>query len=181
MEDAFTGYVEHGGLTDPVRIRLLICYLLDKLDIPLAAQTISDIVVDRGMANYFAISNAMSELIEQGCMCALPETQPEQYVLTRRGHEMLATITRDLPLRVREKVLESADELVMKQRVREQNKITITQVEDGYTLSIRMLDIGSDLLRLSLFVPDRESAERVAEKFYKNPRRLYEGVLELLL
>ena len=65
MEDAFTGYVEHGGLTDPVRIRLLICYLLDKLDIPLAAQTISDIVVDRGLANYFAISNAMSELIER--------------------------------------------------------------------------------------------------------------------
>lgn len=179
--DGFSGYVEPGGLTDRVKIKLLICFLMDRLDLPVQAQTVSDIILDKGLANYFEVSAALGELIEQHCVSGVPGTSPEQYVLTRRGRDMLDTIVTDLPLSVRDKVLASADEMVIQKRDREQNKVTVTQVEDGFAISIRMLDIGSDLLRLTLYVPDRETADRVAEKFYKDPAKLYTGVLDLLL
>ena len=179
--DGFSGYVEPGGLTDRVKIKLLICFVMDRLDLPVQAQTVSDIILDRGLANYFEVSAALGELIEQHCVSAVPGTSPEQYVLTHRGRALLDTIVTDLPLSVRDKALASADEMVIQKRDREQNKVTITQVEDGYDISIRMLDIGSDLLRLTLYVPDRETADRVSEKFYKDPAKLYSGVLDLLL
>lgn len=63
-ESAFSGYVEPGGLTDRIKIRLLICYLMERVDLPVTAQTISDILLDRGLVNYFELSAAMGELIE---------------------------------------------------------------------------------------------------------------------
>lgn len=114
-------------------------------------------------------------------MQALPGDQkPEQYVLTYKGRQLLSAIEQDLPLAVREKAMASADELLLRRRAREQNRVVITQVEDGFTISMQILDIGSDLMRLALFVPDREQAEQMAERFYQNPAKIYRTVLEVL-
>ena len=43
-----------------------------------------------------------------------------------------------------------------------------------------MLDIGSDLMSLKLFVPDKEQAEQIKERFFEDPARVYKGILELL-
>lgn len=55
-----------------------------------------------------------------------------------------------------------------------------SKTQDGYVVKLRMLDVGSDLLDLSLLVPDKLQALAIKEAFLQNPQKLYEGVLDLL-
>lgn len=179
--EGFSGYVEPGGLTDRVKIRLLICFIMDKLNLPVSAQTVSDIILDQGLANYFEVSAAIGDLVEAESIVPVPGFSPVHYILTHKGTASVQRIVTDLPLSVRDKALESADRLVIRRIDQEENKVTVTQTGDGYTVTIRMTDIGSDLLQMTLYVPDREAADRVTENFFRNPPGLYSGVLKLLV
>ena len=181
MRDTFLGGVEPGGLTDRFEVKILVCYLLDQVNLPLSAQMISDILLNRGLVNYFELSAALTELLQNGYLVPIHlEGKPQQYNLSAKGKQMLETLGRNIPLSVREKAVDSATELLLRKRREEQNKVTIAQVEDGYTITLQMLDIGSELMSLKLFVPDKEQAEQIKERFFKDPARVYKGILELL-
>lgn len=181
MQDTFLGGVEPGGLTDRFEVKILVCYLLEQVNLPLSAQMISDILLNRGLVNYFELSAALTELLQNGYMLPIQvEGKPSLYSISLKGTQMLETLGQTLPLSVREKAVDSAKELLLRKRREEQNKVTIAQVEDGYTITLQMLDIGSDLMSLKLFVPDREQAEQIKERFFDDPARVYKGILELL-
>ena len=174
MQDTFLGGVEPGGLTDRFEVKILVCYLLDQVKLPLSAQMISDILLNRGLVNYFELSAALAELLQNGYINPISvENKPEQYSLSAKGEQMLQTLGHSIPLSVREKALDSANELLLRKRREEQNKVTIAQVEDGYTITLQMLDFGSDLMTLKLFVPDRERAEQIKQRFFDDPVHVY--------
>ena len=64
--DAFTGGIEPGGLRTKNEIRILICYLLASVNAPLSKNDILSIIQDNGLANYFEVTDALSELTEHG-------------------------------------------------------------------------------------------------------------------
>ena len=64
-------------------------------------------------------------------------------------------------------------------RREKENRVEIEEKEDGYMLTLTITDIGSDLLRLSLFLPSREECEVVRRRFLNDPSLLYKGVLAL--
>jgi hypothetical protein len=64
--DALTGGVEPGGLRTKSDIRILICYLLTSIKAPLAKDDLISIAVDNGLANYFELVGAISEMAEKG-------------------------------------------------------------------------------------------------------------------
>ena len=68
----------------------------------------------------------------------------------------------------------------LRRRLEKENLVTITKTEDGYKIHIRVTDIGTDLMDLSLFMPTREQALAVKEKFLSNPADAYLGVLKSL-
>ena len=60
-----------------------------------------------------------------------------------------------------------------------ENLVNITEVSDGFILNVRVLDIGSDLLSLQLFVPDLKMANRFKQRFLDNPSLIYQGIISL--
>ena len=68
--DAFTGGVEPGGLRTKNEILILICYLLSGPNISLSKDEILQIMQDNGFANYFEVTDALSELTAKGNLLA---------------------------------------------------------------------------------------------------------------
>ncbi|MGN1478253.1 MAG: DUF4364 family protein, partial [Acutalibacteraceae bacterium] len=60
--DAFSQGVEPGGLRSKNEIKILICYLICKMDSGLTKQQLSDIIVSKGLANYFEVNEALSDV-----------------------------------------------------------------------------------------------------------------------
>ena len=64
--DAFDEGIELGGLRNRDEIRLLICYILRAVDAPISKQNLNDSMLQDGLANYFEINQAISELLKNG-------------------------------------------------------------------------------------------------------------------
>ena len=64
--DSFSEGVELGGLRTKNEIKILIGYLLSRLDTPLKREQLDEIICGEELANYFEMSQALSELADSG-------------------------------------------------------------------------------------------------------------------
>lgn len=172
--DAFTGGVDPGGLWTKNDIRILICYILDSVDGPLSGEDLSQVLLSRALANYFESGDALAALEAQGHIAL----GPEGYTVTATGRQIARDLDTELPLAVRDKALEAALELMARARARRENRVEIKDLPNGCQVCCSILGgAGTDLMSLSLYVPDRPQAKRIEERFYQDP----EGIYQLLL
>lgn len=181
MEETFTAGIRPGGLTGGREIRILICHILAELDEPMGFDELTEAILSDGTANYFEFADALSELKETSCIVTFKtDSGINEYTLTEKGKAAAKTLEGDLPLSIREKSVKNARDIIQRRRIEKENLVTITKTEDGYMIHIRVTDIGTDLMDLSLFMPTREQALAVKEKFLSDPAGAYMGVLSSL-
>lgn len=173
-QNAFTGGVEPGGLWNQNDIRILLCYILTSVNAPLSAESISQIIQSKALANYFETGDALAALLKQGCVIA---DDDGLYSITDKGREIAQSLDATLPLSVRDKALEAAVRLMADAKVRQENRVDIEETENGFCVTCHISGGKLDLMTVSLYAPDRAQAETVKQCFYRNP----EGIYKLLL
>lgn len=175
--DAFSAGVDSGGLFHTDEIKTLICYLLRKVDFPLSSEQIRQILVSQSLANYFDVSESVSELLRAGIMTADFVGEQEQLRLTEIGEDYSMELLRGIPKSVREQALSAALEAVAKVRNAEQTKIDVEPCGSGFNVTFRVADRDEDLMRITLYAADRAQVERMKDNFLKDPVRIYSGIL----
>lgn len=181
MEETFTAGIRPGGLTGGREIRILICHILSELGEPMSFDELTEAILADGTANYFEFADALAELKETDCIVSFKtDSGINEYTVTAAGKAAARTLEGDLPLSVRQKSLLSARNILQRRRIEKENLVSITKTEDGYMIHMRVTDIGTDLMDLSLFMPTREQALAVKERFLGDPAGTYMGVLETL-
>ncbi len=173
-QDAFTEGVEPGGLWNKNDIRILLCYILASVNGPLSREDISQIVQGKALANYFEVGDAFASLLKQN---HVEQNEEGLYTVTATGREIARSLDATLPLSVRDKALEAALRLMADARARRENRVDITETEQGFQVTCHVSGGAMELMSVSLYAPDRAQAELVERNFYKDP----EGVYRLLL
>lgn len=173
-QNAFTGGVEPGGLWNRNDIRILLCYILNSVNAPLSAESISQIVQGKALANYFETGDALAALLRQGNVSV---DENGDYTVTDKGREIARNLDAALPLSVRDKALEAAVRLMADAKARRENHVEIEETENGFRVTCHISGGKMELMSVSLYVPDRAQAKLVEQNFYKDP----EGVYKLLL
>ena len=59
--DAFSQGVKPGGLRSRNEIKILICYIICKIDSGITKEQLNEILSSEGLANYFEVNQALSE------------------------------------------------------------------------------------------------------------------------
>ena len=181
MDEVFTAGIRPGGLTAGREIRILICAILSGVSEPMSFDEMTEAVLSDGCANYFEFADALSELCDSGSVIVFKtDAGLSQYTATDKGKAAAATLSGDLPPAIRDRALESAKAILQRRRIEKENLVSITKTEDGFKIHMRVTDIGTDLMELSLFMPTREQALAVKERFLQDPAGTYTGVLEAL-
>lgn len=177
----FDAGVEHGGLRSGYEVNILICYLLKHCGEPLSKNEIIETLLNNGLVNYFELTNSLVELkkLEQ-IDVDVNEKNEDIYSISKKGLFNLTMLEREIPKTVKQKAIDAALQLLAKKKRLVDNIAEITQVPDGYKVDMKILDIGTDLLDISLFVPDIASAKRIRSAFLNDPQLIYKGVLALL-
>lgn len=178
--DAFSAGVEYGGLRSQQDIKLLICFLLDSLERPLTKTQLNEVMQDQGLANYFEVNQALSDLVATGIVNK--DLQEEQEVLsfTERGRDAIALLADELPRTVREKALNAAVRLQIQARHKRENTIEVETLENGYHVTFTILDKQDVLMRLTVYVADITQVETVKKAFLNDPVSLYSGIIAAL-
>lgn len=178
IKDTFNGGIRLGGLTSSLDIKLLVCLILIEIKDPLTSEQITQIINDESLANYFDVMTAISELIKNNYIL---NDENNFLTVTESGKDDINALIHTLPISIKERALVSANKFVLNNKKLNENKVVIKQNKDGYTVQCKMLDIGSDLLNIELFVGTLTQAKEVEETFLNNPKKVYETVLNTLI
>ena len=173
--------IQPGGLRNKDDIKVLICFILNNVEGSLTREQIGNILQDRGIANYFEVMDAVSDLLSNGNITTVISGEDEYLSITDSGKEAVSLVEKDLPKTVREDALKAAVRLVTIERNMKENDVTIEPADGGYTLSFSMKDKDSVLMELNVFVGDRELAEKIKANFYEDPARVYSGIIASLM
>ncbi|HHV33036.1 DUF4364 family protein [Caproiciproducens sp. LBM24188] len=177
--DAFTGGVEPGGLRTKNEIRILICYLLSSVNAPLSKEDILNIVQDNGFANYFEVTDALSELAEHGNIIVSGEKK-ELCTASDTAKLIAKQLDTALPHSVRDKAVAAAITLLAKAKREQENSVEILRDERGYQVRCHISGGNLELMSFTLHVPDKFQANMVKEQFHNSPETVYRMMLALV-
>lgn len=175
--DSFSEGVELGGLRTKNEIKILIGYLLSRLDTPLTREQLDEIICGEEIANYFEMSQALCELVENGNI----KIENNELIITETGRENSETLEHDIPYTVREKAFNTAVRLQTRLRRERENKIEIERVEKGCNVILSVVDADDEIMSVKLFVADYDQALSVKERFLADPVNIYSNIVALLL
>lgn len=180
LYEGFRAGVEPGGLTTDYEIKILICHVLKHIERPMPVSALIELFVGEGIGNYFEAASAAAALVKSGHI-AIGGCEGEKcYTLTGLGESAAGTFEKTLPLSVREKAVDAANRYFIRRERRAHNKAEVQKADDGYLLTLTITDVGSDLLKLTILLPDEETCGRIRERFLDDPIVVYKGVVASL-
>ena len=87
--------------------KLMILYLIEKVDFPLSNSQISEFILDKGYTNYFTVQRAFHELEEENMLRVKQIRNMSHYALSDEGSEAIEMFEYQIPnsinLKIREK------------------------------------------------------------------------------
>ena len=176
--DAFTGGVQPDGLKNKSDIKVLICFLLSNCSQPLSRKDLTDIFLERGLANYFEATDAISSLIRHANLTENSESGALS--VTESGQLIADTLYDGLPVTVREKSLDAMSKFITRRHVNKLNKTRIEACDKGYNVTCTVNDGTMETLSVKVYVPTYNYATVVRDRFLDDPETLYRAVMAQL-
>ena len=175
-----------GGANKVYEARILICYLLNLLNKPLSKIDINNILQYQGFINYFTFSQAFNDLKEDKQITEYQdlydknEDQEIKYVLTDKGIQTSKVFKDTIAVTIKEKMSVAAESYLKNVKSLKENIVKINKVDDGYIVTCRVKDIGSDLITINIFSPDHDTAEVMKKNFINKSMQLYQNIFDFL-
>lgn len=177
--DALSAGVQPGGLVNRAQIRLLVCYLLKTIKEPVPKALIQEVFHYEGLANYFEVAEALSDLQNDGHIILSDEAE-NAYTASASGIDIANTLESKLPYTVREHAYNSVLKTMTRMRREKENKVEIQQTENGFLISLTVLEKNKELMTIRLLLPDQNMAKAAKDIFLEDPSKIYAGIIELL-
>ena len=176
MAEAFTAGVKPGGLTDITQIRILLCYLV-KTAGPLTRDTLQGALLQEQLVNYFEFADALADVERQQLVAS---DEQEQYSITEKGSTVADTLAYDLPRTVRESAIRAVMQIQSWKHKAAMNRAHIEEEDGEYVVWCAIGDMGSDVFRLQLAMPDKLTAETIKNNFTAHGSEIYSKVMDML-
>jgi hypothetical protein len=177
--DVLTEGIEPGGLRTKSDIRILICYLLTSTGTPLSKEDLIQCTVNNGLANYFEVTDAISDMVAKGII-KISGNNSELCCATETAQQISKQLDSELPPAVRHKALCAAIGLLAKAKREKENRVEITPERNGCRVTCHISGGTTDLMNFSLAVPDNAQAEIVKKNFQDSPETIYRMLLALV-
>ena len=168
-----------GYLHSKVDVKVLILFILARIDIPLSGQEIFEVAYQDDSLNYFTLAESLPELVESG---HLQTDDRGRYSITDKGRKQGAEVEDSLAIPVVQKVSASIAEKQI--QLRRDGFVTteVSQDENGYWLAtLNYRDDGMPMMHLSLMAPNEDLAITMAANMKKQANLLYKTNLDLTI
>lgn len=172
----FSEGVRPGGLTTTTEVRILLCYILDSLNVLITRQQLEDVLLGEELVNYFTMAESLTQLVAQGLM-----TEDDGvFRITEQGRTVAQTLAQDVPRTVRDTAVRGvirAQQYAAKQAAHHSQVVKTAQ---GNVVQASIGDGAGPLFKLELYMPDDLTAKAVQRKFVEHGDTVYKLVLAAL-
>ncbi len=168
--DTFIGGVKHGGLNSQRHIKILLCYLINSVEKPLAEQEIKDALIGEELVNYFELANMLSEMLSE----ELVAKDGENYRILANGQHIAEALFSEVPITIREVALKSAIRVQRFAYKSATNKARTERLKDGsFNVHCSLHDQGDVIFSFCINLPDEMSADFVCNHFVEKGDSVY--------
>lgn len=162
--------------------KLIILYMLNKVDFPLTNAQISEFILDKGYTTYFKLQQALSELTEADLLREENTHNRTLYHLTEDGAESIRffknkisrPIQEDINNFLREKQYELKNEVAVKADY-------YRNTAGEFSVRCQVLENQEPLIDLTLSVPSENEAQSIITNWHKKNQEVYAWLMSQLL
>ncbi len=162
-------------------VKILLCYLLNKLNRSVTEEQLYEIALESEAINYFYYTEALEELLKNGS-AKRAENENKVYIeLTEKGRHGADYFDETVPRYYRYRILKAAAYYFARLERKNDGKAEVVPTENGFEVRCSVKDAAYDLMRMALYAPDSEQAELIRERFMLDPIGFYRKVIGFAL
>ena len=170
MSEAFTLY------------KLIVLYMLEKLNFPLTNGQISEFILDKGYTNYFTLQQTLAEMVEANFIREETTHNRTLYHLTDEGNETIQFFKNNISPAIQTDI----DTFIAEKRYELRNEVSVKadfyqNKNLEYDVRCQILENGAPLIDLTIAVPTEEQAETVANNWSRKNQEIYAQIMAELL
>lgn len=161
--------------------KLIILYILNKVDFPMSNSQISDFILEKDYTNYFSIQQSLSEIIEASFAVMEPMGHNSFYHITESGKETLSFFDHMIPTAIKEDTIEYLKEHQYALRNEVSTRSTYFKSKGEYTVELKVMEKDASIIDLNILVPSEEEAAKICNNWRQKSQQIYAYVLSTLL
>ena len=161
--------------------KLVILYMLKRVDFPLTNAQISGFFLEKEYTDYFKVQQCINELMDAEMLCEEKTGSTTYYHITATGQETLEYFGNRIP----GPMVDDADVFLMKNKYELRNEVgTVSDcyrtLTGEYMVHCQVKEGESTLIELKLAVPGREEAEAMCARWKETSQEIYQDVISKL-
>ncbi len=161
--------------------KLMILYLMNRVDFSLTRSQITDFVLEKGYTNYLTMQQAFSELAETGLLEEKNTMGRTILLLTEEGKSTLSFFEN----RISEAIRRDMDAFLKENsyELRELLSVTANYYKvnsTSYEAVLNAAERDTTLVEIKLTVPDPQIAASICENWVKKNQEVYQNLTKLL-
>lgn len=162
--------------------KLIILYMLDRVDFPLSNSQISDFMLNKEYTTYFKLQQALSELIDAGFIQEEPIRNRTLYNLTEDGASTIGLFRKNISHAIRQDV----NDYLREKQYELKNEVSVKadyyrNTNQEYSVRCRVMENALPLIDLTITVPSEEEAKTVSNNWQKKSQEIYAQIMAGLL
>lgn len=162
--------------------KLIILFILDKVDFSLTNAQISNIILEKEYTNYFNIQQAINELEKTDLIQGETIRNSSYFVITNAGRETLNFFNKEIGEVIKNEILIYLKENRYKLREEVSTLADYYEAKKGeFIAHCYVQEKESRIIELNLSVPDEEEAASICRNWRSHSQEIYAYVMEKLL
>lgn len=162
--------------------KLILLYLIYKMDLPLANSEICQFILERNYIDYFTLQQYLSELIDTNFLMKSKENNNTFYQITEQGESVLHYFYQHISEEKKNEILKYVFQ--NKGRIKQEYEVAahyFPELNGDYTVKCSLCDgEGANLLDMSIAVPNQEQAKLICLNWKQNISYLYANILHIV-
>ena len=162
--------------------KLIILYMLQKVDFPLTNSQISEFILDRGYTTYFTLQSVLSELAESDMIRQEIILNSSYYSLTESGEAALYYFQNRISKSIRDEI----DTYISENKMKLRDDVSVLadyykNTANEYSVRCIVKEKYSNPIELTITVPDEVQAKIVCRNWKDHCQHIYEHIMKELL
>lgn len=162
--------------------KLIILYMLDKVNFPLSNSQISEFILDHQYTNYFTIQEVISALVSDNFISVLSYRNSTQYKLTSEGAETISFFANKISPAIREDIDTYLRENSYELRCETNTISDYYRTTNGeYMVHCLIREGNNTLIELNVSVPLEKQADSMCARWKDSSQEIYDYVMHKML
>ena len=170
------------GTQELAESKLLLLYIFNNIKHPLSNSTITEIVLENNLMNYFHLQQYLGELVNIGFLSCNKEEKRQVYTIAAKGQNALEYFEN----RIKNSKKESIQAYINSYEKLEEDPVQGTAKYDQvdinqYNIICMLKDKDTDLIEIKLCVKSADHAKLICSKWESNAMQIYSKITNTLI